>query len=96
MQHCSFTTSEAQFEALKKRLADHGVPIIGPINVGAGSWSMYFFDPNGHRLELAADIGTPEMLQKLDDVKWPMLEEWSRTRKAPAHARWMHDGSANA
>jgi hypothetical protein len=22
-----------------------------------------------------------------------MLEEWSRTKKAPQHAAWMHDGS---
>jgi lactoylglutathione lyase len=33
------------------------------------------------------------MYRQLDEVKWPMLEEWARTRKAPQHARWMHDGS---
>ncbi|HRM65290.1 MAG TPA: VOC family protein, partial [Acidovorax temperans] len=53
----------------------------------------YFFDPNGHRLELAADVGTPEMYAKLDEVKWAMLQEWSETRRAPRHAAWMHDGS---
>ena len=26
--------------------------------------SIYFFDPNGHRLELAADTGTPDMIQE--------------------------------
>jgi lactoylglutathione lyase len=30
---------------------------------------------------------------KLDAVKWEMLEEWSKTKKAPQHAAWMHDGS---
>jgi lactoylglutathione lyase len=30
------------------------------------------------------------MLQKLDEVKWAMLEEWSQTKKAPTHAAWMH------
>ena len=29
----------------------------------------------------------------LDEVKWDMLEEWSETKRAPQHARWMHDGS---
>ena len=29
----------------------------------------------------------------LDKVKWDMLNEWDRTKKAPEHARWMHDGS---
>jgi lactoylglutathione lyase len=33
------------------------------------------------------------MHSKLDAVKWEMLEEWSRTKKAPQHAAWMHDGS---
>jgi hypothetical protein len=31
------------------------------------------------------------MNQKLDAVKWDMLEEWSRTKKAPQHAAWMHE-----
>ena len=56
--------------------------------------SIYFFDPNGHRIELAADTGTPEMHRKLDEVKWDMLNEWAQTKRAPEHARWMHDGSA--
>ena len=35
-------------------------------------------------------MGTPEMMAKLDAVKWEMLEEWSQTRRAPKHAAWMH------
>jgi lactoylglutathione lyase len=53
--------------------------------------SIYFFDPNGHRLELAANIGTSEMKKQLDAVKWDMLEEWSQTKRAPKHAAWMHE-----
>jgi hypothetical protein len=30
-------------------------------------------------------------MQRLDEVKWEMLEEWSRTRRAPKHAAWMHE-----
>ncbi len=56
--------------------------------------SIYFFDPNGHRIELAADTGTPEMHRKLDEVKWDMLNEWAQAKRAPEHARSMHDGSA--
>ena len=48
-----------------------------------------------HRLELACDTATPEMNAKLDAVKWEMLDEWAQTRRAPRHARWMHDGSAS-
>ena len=57
--------------------------------------SIYFFDPNGHRIELTVNTMTPEMERKLDAVKWDMLNEWSITRKAPNHAQWMHDGSTH-
>ena len=36
---------------------------------------------------------TPEMLKQLDEVKREMLDEWSVTKRAPAHAQWMHDGT---
>ncbi|QJD89004.1 VOC family protein [Duganella dendranthematis] len=75
--------------AAKERLVAAGIDVIGPVNHTIFK-SIYFFDPNGHRLELACNTATPEMMQKLDDVKWAMLEEWSQTRKAPAHAAWMH------
>jgi hypothetical protein len=42
-------------------------------------------------VELAADTATPEMNAKLDAVKWAMLDEWARTKRAPRHAAWMHE-----
>jgi lactoylglutathione lyase len=76
----------------KERLQAAGIEVVGPTDHTIFK-SIYFFDPNGHRLELAWDCGTPEMYRKLDEVKRDMLEEWSRTRRAPKHAAWMHDGS---
>ena len=81
--------------ATKARLEVAGIAVVGPTEHTIFK-SIYFFDPNGHRLELAANTGTAEMMQKLDAVKWAMLEEWSQTKKAPQHARWMHDGSAGS
>lgn len=81
--------------AARERLQAGGIEVIGPTDHTLFQ-SIYFFDPNGHRLELAVDTGTPEMLRRLDEVKWPMLEEWASTRRAPGHARWMHDGSGVA
>ncbi len=78
--------------ATKERLQAAGIDVIGPTDHTIFK-SIYFFDPNGHRLELAVDCGTPEMHQKRDAVKWDMLEEWSKTKQAPKHAAWMHDGS---
>ena len=79
--------------AAKARLEAAGIEVIGPTNHTIFK-SIYFFDPNGHRLELAVDCGTPAMYQQLDEVKWAMLDEWAQTKRAPAHAAWMHDGSA--
>lgn len=78
--------------ATKARLEASGIEVLGPTDHTIFK-SIYFFDPSGHRLELACDIGTPEMYAKLDAVKWEMLQEWSETRRAPKHAAWMHDGS---
>ncbi len=78
--------------ATKARLEAAGIEVLGPTNHTIFR-SIYFFDPNGHRLELAVDTATPEMMKKLDAVKREMLDEWSRTKQAPKHAAWMHDGS---
>lgn len=76
----------------KARLEADGIDVIGPTDHTLFQ-SIYFFDPSGHRLELAANTATPKMNQLLDEVKWQMLEEWDQTKRAPQHARWMHDGS---
>jgi catechol 2,3-dioxygenase-like lactoylglutathione lyase family enzyme len=79
----------------KARLEASGIEVIGPTDHTIFK-SIYFFDPNGHRLELAANTATPKMKTSLDEVKWDMLNEWSKTKRAPHHARWMHDGSGVA
>jgi catechol 2,3-dioxygenase-like lactoylglutathione lyase family enzyme len=76
--------------AAKARLEATGIEVVG-VTDHTIFQSIYFHDPNGHRIELAADTATPQMLQRLDEVKWAMLEEWNRTRRAPKHAAWMHE-----
>ena len=90
VQHIAFKVDDiAALESAKAQLQAAGIEVIGPTNHTIFK-SIYFFDPNGHRLELACDVGTPEMYQKLDDVKWDMLNEWDATKRAPKHAAWMH------
>jgi len=90
VQHIAFELENLEMlEQSKARLEAAGISVLG-ITDHTIFRSIYFFDPNGHRLELAVNTGTPEMYQKLDQVKWDMLEEWSRTRRAPKHAAWMH------
>ncbi|TIC83756.1 VOC family protein [Crenobacter intestini] len=76
--------------ATRERLAAAGIEVVGPTDHTLFQ-SIYFFDPNGHRLELAANTATPDMLDELDRVKDAMLEEWALTRRAPQHARWLHE-----
>ncbi|MEY3202516.1 MAG: hypothetical protein RIR70_2066 [Pseudomonadota bacterium] len=73
----------------KQKLEAAGIDVIG-ITDHTLFKSIYFFDPNGHRIELAVDCGTPDMLARLDSVKHAMLDEWATTRRAPRHADWMH------
>ena len=93
VQHIAFKVKDrATLLEYRAHLEANGVEVLGVTDHGAFH-SIYFFDPNGHRLELAANTASPEMMSRLDEVKWTMLDEWSKTKRAPRHAAWMHDGS---
>lgn len=90
VQHIAFQVADpAALKAAKAHLEANGVEVLGPTYHGIFR-SIYFFDPDGHRLELACDIGTPAQYDELRRVARPMLDEWSRTRTAPRHAAWLH------
>jgi len=91
VQHIAFKVDSLDsLLAAQARLEAAGIEVVGPTDHTIFK-SIYFFDPSGHRVELAADTATPEMNRKLDEVKWVMLEEWARARRAPRHAAWMHE-----
>lgn len=75
--------------AAKAHIEAQGIDVLGPTHHGIFK-SIYFFDPNGHRIELACNIGTPEQYEELRRVAPLMLEEWDRTKRAPRHADWLH------
>ena len=90
VQHLAFKVgSYDELVAAKAHLESEGVDVLGPTHHGIFK-SIYFFDPNGHRVELACDIGTDEQYAELRRVAPLMLEEWSQTKKAPRHADWLH------
>ena len=91
VQHIAFQAPTMDdLVAAKARAEEEGLEVIGPTNHGVFK-SIYFFDPNGHRLELACNTGTEEEMAELRRVAPEMLEEWSRTKKAPQHAAWLHE-----
>ena len=70
MQHLAFATAEEHFDALLERLQAHGVPIVaGPLlSVPPTTWSFYFFDPNGIRLEICTNKAPPAP-ERIDVVR---------------------------
>ena len=93
VQHIAFEVADEEaLLAAKAHVEAEGLDVIGPTDHGV-FMSIYFFDPNGHRLELAANTGTPAQLRKLHEVAPAMLEEWSKTKRAPRHAAWAHENA---
>lgn len=81
VQHFAIETgSTANVDVMHKRLTDHGVEVLGPVNHGF-VYSIYFFDPNGLRLEIAARTETPGFVDRARAEAPGLLEDWSR-RKA--------------
>lgn len=68
--------------AAKERLIAGGIDVVGPTDHKVCQ-SIYFFDPNGHRMELTVDTTSPEMGKKLHNDAQAILEEWSKTKRAP-------------
>jgi catechol 2,3-dioxygenase-like lactoylglutathione lyase family enzyme len=91
VQHIAFRVADRDtLLAYKAHLEAEGVSVLGTTDHGAFH-SIYFFDPNGHRLELACpDPDEAALLQRMDAVKWQMLEDWSATKRAPRHADFLH------
>ena len=92
VNHIAFEVpTRAELEAAKVRLEAAGVEVIGVTDHHFIN-SIYFFDPNGHRVELACpDPEEEAMTRRLDAVKWDMLDEWSKTKRAPRHAAFLHE-----
>ncbi len=90
VQHIAFEVSDLKtLLAAKAHIEAQGISVLGPTFHGIFR-SIYFFDPNGHRLELACNIGTPDQHAELKRVAPLMLDEWNETKKAPRHADWLH------
>ena len=51
MQHVAFSVTPGEFEAIQERLKARGDDITGPVEILPDLYSIYFFDPNGIRLE---------------------------------------------
>jgi len=95
VQHLAMEVdSYGELLAAKNKLENAGIDVLGPTNHGIFQ-SIYFRDPNGHRLELATNTCTKKEMANLHEVAPAMLEEWNQTKKAPKHAAWLHEKEFN-
>ena len=92
--HASDIHFEPFEDEFRIRIKAEGVEVLGPTNHGIFQ-SIYFRDPNGHRLELAVNTRTQSEMAELHRVAPDMLEEWSQTRQAPRHTAWLHEKEFN-
>jgi hypothetical protein len=76
MQHVSFTVSEQRFSHIKNNLEKANSSYLGPIDVGCDTWSMYFYDPNGIRLEFSHQRESqPQVVKRWTQTQAEALEE---------------------
>lgn len=91
VQHLAFELeSMDELISTKKRLEAAGLDVVGPTN-HALFHSIYFRDPNGHRIELAVNTATAEQLNRMQDVADLMLRDWNLTKTPPRYMAWTHE-----
>jgi glyoxylase I family protein len=90
VQHIAFEVdSRETLQRAAAHIRDCGVEVLGPVDHGLFE-SIYFFDPNGHRLELAVNTGSAALQQRAESIAPEMLAEWRETRRAPAIGAFLH------
>ena len=90
VQHIAFEVEDrTTLLASKRKLERKGIAVLGPTDHEFIE-SIYFFDPNGHRLELTVKKGGPRLLAKLARLAPRMLREWNASKRTVRHAAFLH------
>ncbi|WP_332776560.1 VOC family protein [Polaromonas sp.] len=89
VNHISFRVdSVADLEAMKIRLQADGIDVIGVTDHHIFK-SIYFFDPNGVRLELTAQLADELKMQEESKTAHARLAEWTARKE-----QWRKDRAA--
>ncbi|HSV35797.1 MAG TPA: VOC family protein [Ramlibacter sp.] len=79
--------SRQDLDAMLSRLRENGVEVIGVVDHDGYIHSIYFFDPNGIRLELTVEVAEPRVVQAYAASAHAELSAWTQEkamRRAPA------------
>jgi len=86
VNHISFRVDSVQaLEDMKARLQAHGVEVLGVTDHHIFH-SIYFFDPNGVRLELTAQLADELQMMKESQTAHARLAEWTARKE-----QWRRD-----
>jgi len=72
MQHCAFVVTPERFAEIEARLRKHKISYNGPIPQLPGLDGIYFYDPNGFRLEFACqpeDADNPQVIARMSQTQ---------------------------
>lgn len=66
--------------AMKARLENHGVEVVGITDHDGYIESIYFFDPNGLRLELTVEVANRDTVKSFAAEAHLALQQWARRK----------------
>lgn len=69
-----------ELETMKQRLVDHGIEVLG-VTDHHFVRSIYFFDPNGFRMELTVPVAPAETLAAYKKEARSALDAWTGERQ---------------
>ena len=96
VNHISFRVNTVdELLATKIRLEAHGINVLGVTDHHIFK-SIYFFDPNGIRLELTAQLAGDAHMQKESTTAHARLAEWTVRKQQMRLARAASGGAATA
>jgi catechol 2,3-dioxygenase-like lactoylglutathione lyase family enzyme len=85
-QHLALEVKDVEtLLAAKARLVDAGIDVLGPTDHGICQ-SIYFYDPSGHRLEMAARTATVDMERQGRVEANDLLRAWNASKQGKAAA----------
>jgi catechol 2,3-dioxygenase-like lactoylglutathione lyase family enzyme len=91
VNHIAFRVNNvAELDVMKERLQAHGVEVLGITDHHIFK-SIYFFDPNGVRLELSAQLADEFQMLQESKTAHARLDEWTARK-----AQWRLDRASGA
>lgn len=79
--------SVADVQTARQRLLDAGVEVLGPVDHDGFVQSIYFFDPNGIRLELTSTTASSEQLRGYRERARAVCDAWTAEKNQRLFAR---------